>query len=172
MIFASFSSFATSELTAAVCVILSTCFSGFMAFSIWYMRRSLKEEEKARKVSAWQALLETWGDDSSRKARKYIFNFDLLDKTSIEALSEEELNSIEATLARCNRISYMVNYGLINNEDVLYFIGKSMLKLWEKLTPFVEYRRDQVGENSDGSSPYTYMKFFQDFIDKNQKELQ
>lgn len=168
--FASISNYLTSELTAAVCVILTTFFTGLMALGIWYMKRSLAEAEKTRKVAAWQTLLQTWGDESSRKARKYIFNE--LDYSSLEELTEDEQTIIETTLASCNRISYMVLYGLINDKDVLYFIGPSMLKIYDKLYPFIKDRRLKVGEAQDGSSPYTYMSFFQEFITKYRAELE
>lgn len=160
----------TSALTAALCVILTTFFTGVMAMGLWYTHRSLAEAEKSRKVSAWQTLLQTWGETKSRNARRYIFT--KLNYSSIKDLTDEERDFIEDTLASCNRISYMVISGLIREEDVLYFIGRSMLHVWEKLIVFVNGRRKQAGEDPADNDPYNYMTYFQKFITKYKPRLE
>lgn len=165
-IFGSITIYITSPVTSAVCVILTTFFTGIMALGIWYTRRSLDEATKVRTISAWQTLLQAWGDSESRNARRYIFA--KLKYSSLSAVTDKERNYIENTLASCNRISYMVLAKLIKDEDILYFIGPSMLQIWDTLKPYIKDRR-QASQNIANS--YRYMRFFEDFITKYRSVL-
>jgi len=115
-------------------------------------------------------LLEIWGNVEHREARRFVFR-DFKFK-GLNNLTDEQRKKIELVLASCNRISYLTLNRLLPEEDVLRLIGRSMIRIWECLKPFIDARREEVGEQLYDRDPYRYMAQFEEFVKRYKSKLQ
>lgn len=149
--------------------VMSAISSAVVAVGIVVIFWQAKMLRRDSKLNAFNSLLESWGGEEERKARRFIlgeFEFD----GNLSELSEDQAGRVEVILAKCNRISLMASEGLVSKEDILRLVGRSMIRCWDRLEGFVKARRKQAGE-SEGGEEWGYMYSFQQFVSENRTRV-
>ena len=137
-----------------------------VVFAFW----ELKEVRKARQIEAFNAFLRIWGSTEEREARRFVFKE--FKFTSLSNLTDEQRKKIEMVLANCNRISYLTLNRLVPEEHVLRLIGRPIIRVWDRLEPFIQARREEQGEKPEIKDPYKYMMYLEEFVEKYRAKLQ
>ena len=145
---------------------ISSVIAAIAIVAIFWQAMMLRKQNR---LSAFNSLLETWGSDKERKARRFIFR-EFKFTGNLDELNEEQGEKVELVLAKCNRISLMAFGELIPEKDVLRLVGRSMIRCWDNCEAFVKARRMQVGESEEGEE-WSYMYPFQQFVNKNRTEV-
>jgi len=149
-------------------VITALC-TAIIAAGVFLAFWQLKEARNATRIEALNTLLEMWGNVEQREARRFVFrDFKF---NGLNNLTDEERKRIETVLASCNRISYLTLNRLVPEEDVLRLVGRPMIRVWDRLKPFIDARREEVGEQIDKEDPYRYMTWFEEFAKKYKTKL-
>jgi hypothetical protein len=152
--------------------VISVVSSVIAAGGIVFVFKQVELLKEQNRINAFSSLLQQWGGKEERKARRYVlkeFEFDIGNK--IEELDDDHLDKVELALAICARTSFLALNGFLRENDVLEFVGHSMLRVWSKTEQFIKARRRRDGEPEEGKRG-CYMYPFQQFIEKNKKELE
>ena len=127
---------------------------------------------KQTALNAFSSLLQQWGGKEERKARRYVMKeFKFGEKDSLEDLDDDCLDKVELVLAMCHRTSFLASRGFIREKDVSGFVGRSMVRLWDRSEDFVKARRRQYGE-PEKVDEASYVYHFQQFVLKNRGKLE
>ncbi len=124
---------------------------------------------KGNKLNAFNSFLEAWGSVKDREDRGFVlrqFKFN----GSLNELSDEQREKVEAVLGKCNVLCLMTLEGAIPKKDVLKLLGRPMIRCWDKLEGFVNARRRQAGESEDGEE-WGYVYPYQQFVNKYRAKL-
>lgn len=152
--------------------VITSVSSGILALGIIAVIWQVHLLKKQNRLTAFNSLLQQWGGEEERKARRYVIReFKFKEGDNLENLDDDSRSKAELVLARCNRISFLASKGLISEKDVFEFAGRSMVRCWDKTKDFIKARRRQVNEPEEGEL-LSYMYHFQQFIMENRKELE
>ncbi|NWF78309.1 MAG: hypothetical protein HXY36_06960 [Chloroflexi bacterium] len=92
--------------------------------------------------------------------------------SSLTSLNDDHRKKVEMVLASCNRISYLTLNRLVPEEDVLGLIGRPIIRVWDCIKPFIDARREEVGEKLDSEDPYRYMVHLEESVKRYRTKLQ
>lgn len=141
-----------------------------IAFGIWFAFLQLRVDVKARSLQSFNSLLDIWGGEREREARRYVFrDFKFNDLASLrDDRRKSELDKIELTLAICNRISFMALEKLVTEKAVRELVGDPMVRCWDRLQDFIMARRDEFKEEK---LKKLYMCQFEEFVKRNRAKV-
>ena len=114
---------------------------GFVAF------RQLSEGASSRHMEVADRLFTELNSEESIRARRWIFQ-NLADdpKTGIPALDDEGRDAIKRTLNSLDRVAFLTQSGWIPDEMIMPWMSPMVVKVWVKLSPYVEYESQRRGE--------------------------
>ncbi len=150
--------------------VITAIATAIVALGIGLAFRQLRGDVKARRLQAFNSLLDIWGGEREREARGYVFrDFKFDDLADLrDERRKSELAKVELTLAICNRISFMALHKLIPEKAVQEFVGDPMVRCWDKLQDFIMARRDEFKEDKLRK---IYMCQFEEFIKRNRAKI-
>ncbi len=151
---------------------ISAVSSGILALGIIAVIWQVCLLKKQNRLNAFNSVLQQWGGIEERKTRRYVmkeFKFDKED--SLEDLNEDCLDKVELVLATCDRTSFLALKVPKSEKDIVEFVGRSMIQIWNKTQTFIKARRKRRNEPEEGK-PGSYVYFFQQFVMRNRRELE
>ena len=150
--------------------VITAIATAIVALGIGLAFRQLRGDVKARRLQAFNSLLDIWGGVQEREARGYVFrDFKFDDLADLrDERRKSELAKVELTLAICNRISFMALEKLVTEKAVRELVGDPMVRCWDKLQDFVEARRDEFKEEK---LKKLYMCQFEEFVKRNRAKV-
>jgi len=125
------------------------------------------ESRRARDFNTMLRILEEVDNETARKDRQFIYALSR-DKSKdwsnipkiIEAIGNERVQSIERTINKLDNICFFLDKGYSWGEEPPKWIWETIIEIWERLGPFIEYFRTQPGRQSG------YAVYFERFTQK------
>ena len=128
---------------------------------------------KQTALSAFSLLLQQWGGEEEREARRYVVHndFEFGEKDGLDYLRDDHRKKVEAVLALCDRTSFLALKVPKTEKDIVEFVGLPMFQIWKKTKNFIKARRKRVSKTEEWK-PGTYMYHFEQFIKENRQKLE
>ena len=151
--------------------VITSVSSGILALGIIAVICQVCMLRKQMSLSAFNSLLEQWGGENEREARRHVITeFEFREKDDLKNLSDESRRKVELVLATCDRTSFLALKGFISEKAVLEFVGYPMVRYWDKTESFIKARRRQANQPEEGKLG-SYIYSLQQFVTRNRKKL-
>ena len=149
----------------------SLVFNGITALGIIVLLWQVCLLKKQTKLSAFNSVLQQWGGEEDREARRHVHEeFEFHEGSNLEDLNPDSRKNVELVLATCDRTSFLAKNVPNSEKDIFEFVGHPMVRIWDKTEDFIKARRRRENK-SEESSPGTYMYHFERFVIRNRHRL-
>lgn len=102
----------------------------------------LREATRTRYLEAVARIFEEFRSKAFFQDRRFIYSHDAFDYASC---TDEERTQIERSINTFNRMSFLVEKGLLPKKLVLEMWSGALLSVWQKLESYVQDRRRVTG---------------------------
>jgi Domain of unknown function (DUF4760) len=120
---------------------LSTALAAALVLSAGiFAYRELNEVASSRHLEVADRLFEELNSPENIEARRWVFqNLNKEPETGLATLSHEGRDNIKRVLNSLDRVAFLTQSGWIPDELVMPWMNPMVVKVWEKLGPYVEY---------------------------------
>jgi hypothetical protein len=113
-----------------------------VVFAAYLTVRQLAEMTKSRHLEGMLKVYEMIGSDEARRSRRYIYE---KLRSEPESVSESERSHIEEVSVLLDKIGALTESGLIPGALLFESHGVMIVRIWERLEPYILYYRQFRG---------------------------
>ncbi|TEU13719.1 MAG: DUF4760 domain-containing protein [Anaerolineales bacterium] len=111
--------------------------------AVWQLR----EASSSRHIAVVDRLFDEMNSKENVDARRWVYQ-ELPDDPSqgIQGLTEEGRGKVKTVLNTLDRVAFLTQRGWIPDEMTMPWLNLMVLKVWQKLGPYVDYESERRGE--------------------------
>ena len=111
--------------------------------AVWQLR----EASSSRHIAVVDRLFDEMNSKENVDARRWVYQ-ELPDDPShgMQGLTEEGRDKVKTVLNTLDRVAFLTQRGWIPDEMTMPWLNLMVLKVWQKLGPYVDYESERRGE--------------------------
>jgi hypothetical protein len=111
--------------------------------AVWQLR----EASSSRHLAVVDRLFDEMNSKENIEARRWVYQELPDDPTQgIQGLTEEGRDKVKTVLNTLDRVAFLTQQGWIPDEMTMPWLNLMVLKVWQKLRPYVDYESERRGE--------------------------
>jgi len=143
-------------------IISAVSASGLITLAV-VAKKQMEKAERVRNMQAYALVLEQLGEEQEREARRYVIKQFPKGKKTLDDLPDSERIKVENVLMSFDRIGFLVSKKLYPANYIADFIGLPILRCWDKLSAYVQQRRQD--DERDTQVKSTYAQYFEALVE-------
>jgi len=132
----------------AMLTALSTAITaGTILSSAFLVYRELKDNELTRSLEVTDRLFEELNSPENIASRRWVYlELPVDPQAGLDQLDEAGREQVKRVLNMLDRVAFLAQGELIDEERIMPWINPMIAKSWEKLGPYVRFERQRRGE--------------------------